>query len=207
MPETNERVTTPEYNYPNFTYEMSSNVSNQSALNNVEYNYPDFSMLNDSEPTTNDDAKAFQSQESGPVDAETHVYSTSGNENEYNTTSKRPDVLPNETYDHADPMTKGGSNTLGDTTYDVSMSTDAQLQKFGEHTDNVYNTGNDTYNQLGGDNPEFKKSDNVYGSNQIETYKRVPNIGDDKDGPYNSTSEKFENCGITDNPYSELEAH
>ena len=182
---------------------MSNTDTNQLALNSVEYNYPDFSIPDGLNSTTVS-GNTIENLRA----TEANVYDKLGKENDYNVIGSRSETVAMEMYDHRVPITKNGSNTSDDITYNISMNTDAQLQgKIGGQTDNVYNIENDTYNKLGGDKPEVVRSlNNLYGSKQIETRGGVLNPALEKDRTYDSTCERFELRRFTDNPYSKLEA-
>ena len=197
-----------EYNYPDFSYHVSNTDTNQLALNSVEYNYPDFSMLGGLNSTavgnTSDNERLKPELKSN--DNEEHECDKSFQEDTYNVIGNRSETVAMETYDHRAPMTKNGSNTSDDISYNLSMNTDAQLQgKIGGQTDNVYNIENDTYNKLGGDKPEVVRSlNNLYGSKQIETRGGVLNPALEKDRTYDSTCEKYDHNRSIDNTYSKI---
>ncbi|XP_053390651.1 uncharacterized protein LOC123559651 isoform X2 [Mercenaria mercenaria] len=224
-----ETVAEYEYNYPEFTNKSTNAEANTPG--DVLYNYPDFTLQDKSNTgeiriglntyddsnidgtynKTNTGKKGYSSTyanedcECNDEQAE-RVYNQLEND-DYNVLGTRQKMVPDKTYDQAIQVQKSGTSASDDITYDSSMSSGVKLKKnVGGVTDNVYNTGNEIYNRIGEETEKRGgKSDNLYGTKQMEKCKYMKPASDTDSQTYNSTSEISETCGLTDNPYSKLD--
>ncbi|XP_053390643.1 uncharacterized protein LOC128553498 isoform X2 [Mercenaria mercenaria] len=224
-----ETVAEYEYNYPEFTNKSTNAEANTPG--DVLYNYPDFTLQDASNTgeiriglntyddsnidgtynKTNTGKKGYSSTyanedcECNDEQAE-RVYNQLEND-DYNVLGTRQKMVPDKTYDQAIQVQKSGTSASDDITYDSSMSSGVKLKKnVGGVTDNVYNTGNEIYNRIGEETETSGgKSDNLYGTKQMEKCKYMKPASDTDSQTYNSTSEISETCGLTDNPYSKLD--
>ncbi|XP_053408496.1 uncharacterized protein LOC128559833 isoform X2 [Mercenaria mercenaria] len=224
-----ETVAEYEYNYPEFTNKSTNAEANTPG--DVLYNYPDFTLQDASNTgkiriglntyddsnidgtynKTNTGMKGYSSTyanedcECNDEQAE-RVYNQLQND-DYNVLGTRQKMVPDKTYDQAIEVQKSGTSASDDNTYDSSMSSGVKLKKnVGGVTDNVYNKGNEIYNRIGEETEKRGgKSDNIYGTKQMEKCKYMKPASDTDSQTYNSTSEISETWGLTDNPYSKLD--